>query len=369
MFKIKHTQFVGVMSGLFLASLLSACGGGDSDDEAGGDGTPSVSTTVRGVAMAGPFSSGQVCAYPVSANGVGTEALACGQIDPASSQFTLNVQGYVGEALLSLLAGAVYDDEATPGVDATTLTVPLRTLVSVNGGEISVALTPFTEAALRMADQMSSAAAQAAAEELAQTFGMGSGFDFFDVLPAMISTTASQETYRQALAVLSGLQSMAGVSLDAYLAQVAAADPSAYAEQVGNYINAYLPDHCSYANNTFTCDLPGNGDGNGGGDDNGGGIPSGDYDLTVTVSGNFPVQPPAVVINDIPKPTTQDEFCNDPTAMEQLDALNNGYSGATVTITGCTFSGNTGRVDVQINITSPISMSFAYSAHYLYTPN
>jgi len=364
-------RFLGAGAGLLLAVVLSGCNGGGSSSGSGSNEPPPVttSTTITGVAMAGPFSSGQVCAYKVAAGAQGDQ-LACAQVNPADSGFSLTVQGYVGDVVLAILSGAVYDDEATPGVDTTTLTAPLRSFVSINGGQVSVALTPMTEAAIRLAGSMNGTAIQAAAQQFAAAYGLtGNGLDLFATLPKATVSNALQEAYRQALAFMSGLQAGSGMPLETYLAGLNQAGLGQYAQQVQAYIGAHLPSNCTFAANTLVCSMPGSGGGNGGGDSGGGDpVPSGNYRLDVTVSTNLGGSLPAVTILNIPKPNTQDEFCSNEQTMDQIDAINAANPGGTLTITGCSFNGTDGSISARIDITSPIVMTINYTVLYHYTP-
>jgi hypothetical protein len=357
----------GLAGGLLLALGLAACNGGGSS-AGGGETPPTVTTTVSGVAMAGPFSSGQVCAYKVSAAGGQGDQLACAAIDPANSGFSVTFSDYTGGIVLGLLGGAVYDDEATPGVDATVLTAPLRSFVTVEGGPVGVAITPLTEAAIRLAGGFNATAIQNAAQQLAAAYGLtGNGLNLFTTLPQIVSTDTLQEAYRQALGFMSALQAGSGVNLDAYIGNLALIDPVAYAQAVQAHIDAHLPAHCTFSAATFVCTLPTSG---GGGDNGGGGNggATGNYRLNLTVTTSMGVPMPAVVVENVPKPNTQDEFCNDVTVVQQIQAINAANPGATLTITSCSFSGNNGSISAVINMTSPIVMSIDYSVLYAYSP-
>jgi hypothetical protein len=363
-------MFMGAGTGLLLALVLSGCNGGGSSSGGSNEPTPvTTDTTVTGVAMAGPFSSGQVCAYEVVGGAQGDQ-LACAQINPADSSFSVQVQDYEGDVILAVLAGAVYDDEATPGIDTTALTAPLRTFATVNGGQVSVALTPMTEAAIRLASGLNGAAIQAAAQQFAAAYGLtANGFDLFTTLPRATVADVLQEAYRQALAFMSGLQAASGMSLDAYLNGLNLAGLGQYAQQVQAHINAHLPSHCSFTSASLVCSMPGSGGGDNGGGDNGGGdpVPSGNYRLDVTVSTSMGGALPAVTILNIPKPDTQEQFCNNEQTLDQIEAINAANPGGTLTITGCSFNGIDGTISARIDITSPISLTINYTALYHYT--
>ncbi len=362
----KNRPLLGIFGSLLLAIGLAGCNDGGNSSTGG---TTPTSGTVSGVAMAGPFASGRVCAYQVTAAGAQGDQLACADLNPTDSSFSIAYQNYAGDVLLSLLSGAVYDDEATPGVDTTTLTAPLRSFVTVNGGQINVAITPLTEAAIRLAGSLNAVAIQTAAQQLASAYGLtGNSFSLLSTLPKATVTDILQEAYRQALGFMSGLQAGSGLSLDAYIGNVVTADPNGYSQQVQAYINSHLPAHCTFNSAALVCTMPGSGGGSGGGDSGGGSGTTGNYRLQVSVTTSLGTPVPAVTIENIPKPNTQDEFCSNQQVLDQIQAVNAGNVGATLSITGCSFSGNSGSISAVVNITNPIVMSISYTALYNYTP-
>ena len=86
---------------------------------------------------------------------------------------------------------------------------------------------------------------------------------------------------------------------------------------------------------------------------------SGNYNLTVKtdVSGLGSLPIPTVTIQNVPKPDTESAFCNDSEVKGSLP------DGA-ITITGCSFSGNTGTISVQLNQ----GILLNYTVTYTYTP-
>lgn len=96
--------------------------------------------------------------------------------------------------------------------------------------------------------------------------------------------------------------------------------------------------------------------GNGG---SGSGSSGGNYNLTVKtdVSGLGSLPIPTVTIQNVPKPDTESAFCNDSEVKGSLP------DGA-ITITGCSFSGNTGTISVQLNQ----GILLNYTVTYTYTP-
>lgn len=93
---------------------------------------------------------------------------------------------------------------------------------------------------------------------------------------------------------------------------------------------------------------------------------SGNWALDLTVSAvGVPVPP--VRITNVPKPTTRDEFCSVENTTRRLEQTMQGVSGSW-SITGCSFSGNSGSISAVLSISSPIAMTVPYTAQYTYVP-
>jgi hypothetical protein len=267
-------KFGKLTVGATLVLLLGGClGGGDS----------SSSTTLQGTAMAGPFLTGTVCAYKVTNGAKGATLGSCSVIASATSSFTLNVGDYVGDVLLEV-SNASYDDEANPNdnVIGTPLSGTMRNLIHIaNPGEtVEVAVTPLTEAALRLAGAtLNNNTVQAAIDQLESLMQMGSGLDLRTTPP--LASTAAGMAYREALRALSehqwgasGNGDFAG-KLDSYLSNLVGqigVNGSTLATELENQINANLDSNCSTSSGTIVCTVPGTGGtgGTGGTDTSGG---------------------------------------------------------------------------------------------------
>lgn len=95
--------------------------------------------------------------------------------------------------------------------------------------------------------------------------------------------------------------------------------------------------------------------------------PGGSYTLTLHVTASGMAMAP-ISIDNIPKPSSQAEFCgwvNDPASNVSLSQVSGGGAGS-VTINSCSFSGNVGQVSATMSITSPIAMTVPYSVTYTY---
>jgi hypothetical protein len=87
----------------------------------------------------------------------------------------------------------------------------------------------------------------------------------------------------------------------------------------------------------------------------------GNYRLEVQVTAmQFSVPP--IIIENVPKPATQDEFCNDPSLRDQITQATNGMTG-TWTMNSCSFNGTVGQINMTL--TTPY-FSLPYSATYTY---
>jgi hypothetical protein len=111
-------------------------------------------------------------------------------------------------------------------------------------------------------------------------------------------------------------------------------------------------------NIVITINNGGTGGGTNGGN-TGSGTSSGNFNLTAqtSVSGFDGLPIPSITIQNVPKPDTQSAFCDDSAVK---DALPDGA----ITITGCSFSGNSGTISVQLNQ----GILLNYTVTYTYTP-
>jgi hypothetical protein len=371
------------------AALVAGCGGGSSSP-------PTI--TVSGVAMAGPFSSGNVCAYRASGTTLGTQ-LACGAIDPATSGYSLNFNDYSGGMVVQVEKGAKYIDEATRA--NTTLTAPIRSYATI-GADTSVrlAVTSLTEAALLSAGNFSDTKITAAAAMLATKFGLGAN-NLFTNLPLRTPSSAPQLSYRVALDALSRMQAAANVpggtaqNPSIYLTSLLAmfdggvmessfntARTAAFNAALANSSTVAPGSSCTFSNFVLTCSLtgagtgttptptptptPGTGTGTGTTPGTGTTTPpvAGTSTLTIATS-VLGVAAPVVVLKNMPAPTDQASFCNGLTNDATFQSLN--ANGGSVKINSCTFSNNVGKIDATLSITVPANYTTPYSITYTYS--
>lgn len=270
--KIRRRTLAALLASGAVLFQLSGCGGGGDSSSA------PASTTLSGTAMAGPFLSGQACAYKL-ADGVRGERLGpC--VDLASSAFSIDIGSYTGDVLVEIPSGARYDDEADPSDDATgtLLTGTLRSLVSVAsaGGSTGVVVTPYTEAALRLAGtKLDAAGVQAALDRLAAVLPEVQGLDLRTTAP--LSTSDLGLAYRELLRALSQLQWAAGNDaaypggLDSYLASLLpqlGSNADGVATALLTQLSSGLSANCSLASGSLQCTVAN--DAGSGGDTGGG---------------------------------------------------------------------------------------------------
>ncbi|QEM66804.1 hypothetical protein FO488_00595 [Geobacter sp. FeAm09] len=196
---------MNVIKGLVLLGMvlaLSACGSGDYGS--------SSSTVVSGVASAGIISGGTVKAFVAysSANEVKKQLGSTGTTD-ANGVYKIDIGSYAGPVIVEVTGGS-YTDEATGNTGQSIPTAaPLRAAVNASSGALSVAVTPLTELALRLAktagNKLTKTNIDAANSMISQLFKM----DIIATLPvaptatAFSAATQAQKDYALALAAIS----------------------------------------------------------------------------------------------------------------------------------------------------------------------
>lgn len=351
-----------------LAVALSGClGGGDTP-------AATATTTVSGVAMAGKFLSGRVCAYKVVSGTPATESISCGDIVPATSGYSIGIGSYTGDVVVQVESGATYDDEATAGDEATgtALTRSIRSflMIAQAGQAASVAVTPLTEAAIIDAKSFDKAAIDSAATKIAGQFGLPTTASLFSTLPQVSATEGNQQVYKEALRTLSQLQKAAK---DAGDATATPDNPAAYVNtmlaelnddtkkaamqtRIQSTLTAALPSYCSFSAGTMVCTLPSS---------TTGGFSGGTSTLTITASANgVPIAP--IVLNNVPAPADEASFCAD--LQNEAAFANLGtQGGGTLRIDSCSYAGNSGTVAATLVITDPYNMTVPYTVAFAYS--
>lgn len=330
--------------------------------------------------MAGLVQNGNVCAYKIDVNGIITEqSLNCGTTD-SNGNYTLTWNGYNGDVILKVTSGS-YVDEATGSTRSLSSAQPLRSTTSCSGATCNAAITPLTELAIQQALQASNGLAKsdiaAAYLKVAQAFGINaaSTTDAINQLVTRIpsassSADVSSRSYAQLLDAVSRMQNKkcgaSNCDLGTYLStlntQLSRSDwlqniqadfTIALKDSSANGVNGMK---CSLVNAVMTCDLqttPGS-------------TAKGNYKLNIQVNANG-IATPAIVLNNIDKPSTQSEFCNDAQVQSQISQIKAGNPGSTWTLNSCTFSGNTGTISATIGMTQPVAISIPYTINYTYS--
>ena len=143
---LKRFLLFVAIPGLF-ALVVAGCSGGGGHGDDGGDGGVSTST-VSGVASKGPIKGGIVSAYMI-VDGQKGDFLGSATTSSTDGSYSIDIGSYTGPVLVEI-EGGTYTDEATGNeIDST---MPLRAAIANAAGEVTVAVTPLTELAVRKAE-------------------------------------------------------------------------------------------------------------------------------------------------------------------------------------------------------------------------
>lgn len=320
------------MGALAVVMGVTACGGGSDP-----------STVLSGKAAAGaPIAGGTVevrCAGAATALRTVTTAAGAWQID---------AEGQTLPCALRVTGGGLAEGEAYHSVamafDNTNIT-PLTDLMVAN----AVGMTP---AAWWGSDGPSelAALAQSALDTALTALRAALGLDALrsvDPLTAAFTAAPKDKIYD----VLAALRlALADSEMD-YAALVAAAVSHGFVLPEGFRIA--LADNYATITAGGGVEVPGGG---------------GSYTLTMNVNAGG-VASPAIVVNNVPKPSSQAEFCgwvDDPSSSMSLSQQVAGGGAGTLTVNSCTFSGDVGKVNATMAITSPVAVNVSYSVTYTY---
>jgi len=195
------------LSACSVATILVACGGGNSTPTP----TATATTTISGSAVKGPVTGATVTVKKASdASVVGTTTTGAG------GSYTLSVP-YTGDVIIEV-SGGTYIDEATKV--STALATPLKVVINANGGSVTGVVTPITTMAFSNAfptatTPISAAAFQTQATTLANQFKL-TGVDLTTTAPVVTGTT---NAYGDALASLSKYMQLNNVTLNTLVSQ------------------------------------------------------------------------------------------------------------------------------------------------------
>jgi len=333
---------------LFAATFalgLTACGG--SDDPAASPApaatpapapAPSTDTTITGSAVKGPVSGATITVKRAdgSNNNCGTTTTT------ATGSYSLTT-ACVGDLVVEVTGGS-YVDEAT-GAN-TTLTSPLKVIVSASGGSTTAAITPLTTLAFGTnfgGEPATAAAYQAQLQKVATYFGM-SGVNLVQTIPNVSSTT---DAYGRYLAAIS--RYLNGKSVSEFLS-LNFANNTAFQTAFNTAMQAVGGISVTFDASVLTGTTSGGGNGASGGT------------ATLVVTGQAAgVTIPSVTIQNIPKPGNQSEFCGELQSDATFKSLQT--QGATLTVNSCTFANNVGTVNASLNVSG---FNIAYNLTYTY---
>lgn len=203
--KVKY--LVGLI--LCIATLAAqGCGSKSSDTPATPVATQPTSTTaIAGMAVKGPISGATVQVFAIRSGVTDTTPIGEGQTD-AKGNYAVQTFGYKGPVMVEVTGGSFKDEVSGKQV---TLKVPLRAMFSSAGtGTTTMAVTPLTELAARMADgfgDLTGAVIDDANRRLASAFSTTnvSITNIVTSLPNAISADANQVGYDAALGAVSQL--------------------------------------------------------------------------------------------------------------------------------------------------------------------
>lgn len=347
------------MGAIALAASVAACGGGGGDDNPAPTPTQLSGTAAVGAPIAG--ATVDVRCAGVTANSSASAATVLHATTSATGTWQVDTTGRTLPCAVrvtggNLPAGQAYHSVALTFGGNTNIT-PLTDLLIANAaGTMPAAWWSSTDAAsltrLTQAVLDKSLAAMRAALSL-------SALNKLDPLTASFKAQA-KDSIDDMLEALQQALSQANLGLDyAGLLSAAASSSFTLSESFRTALaHAYASVTGGTGNN--------NGGGNTGGNTGGNGS-TGAYTLTLDVTASGMALAP-VVLTNVPKPSTQAEFCgfvNDPSSKLSLTQSVDGATG-TVTIQSCTFSGSVGRVSAIMSITSPVALTVPYSVTYTY---
>ncbi len=185
---------------MLLIGLLFACNGGGGDSSGAG----SSGTTVSGVASKGLISGGTVEVYAITDDGQKGSLLATTTTD---SDGNYTIEAEIDGPILIEVSGGTYTDEATG--QEIQLSGTLRAVVPSSSEEKTVAVTPLTELATRIAEttgKMDDTSIESANNYISQLIGV----DIIETLPTNCNDAdefgaadASAQNYALFLAALS----------------------------------------------------------------------------------------------------------------------------------------------------------------------
>lgn len=196
-------RLLATISGLVVVGSLAGCLGSDDDSSP----APAASTTISGSAVKGPVSGATVTIRRAD-----TGAVLATTTTNSTGGYSTNVS-YTGDVLVEV-SGGTYTDEATNA--STTLSTPMRVVVTANGSNVTGMVTPLTTMAYTQAfgsttsgSSVTASAFNTMASNVATQFQL-SGVNLATTAPVVSGTT--RNAYGDALRGISQYMQNTGTS-------------------------------------------------------------------------------------------------------------------------------------------------------------
>ena len=203
-----------------MVTLTGCGGGGGTTTNTSNGGTTGNSTMLNGLASKGPIANGTASVFVITNGQKGS--LLTSASTGASGSFTANLGSYSGPVMVEVTNGS-YTDEAT-GKTIQVGSMILRTALDNAAGNVTVAVTPLTEAAVQyMNGMLTTNMITLANTTMATKFGMT---DIVHTLPHDVSTPAvtgqnSQTYYGLMLAAMSQMALSDNTNIFAIMSTIA----------------------------------------------------------------------------------------------------------------------------------------------------
>ncbi|MBF0559828.1 MAG: hypothetical protein HQL08_13730 [Nitrospirae bacterium] len=221
----KNYKVLALLLTLLAIVVLTGCGGGGggtslTPSTGNTTGSTNSSTIISGLASKGPVSNGTASVYSITNGQMGS--LLATSTTMSDGTFSASLGAYNGPIMVQVTGGS-YVDEAT-GKTAQMGSMVLRTAVDNAAGNVSVAVTPLTEAAVQyMGGTLTTNMITLANTMMATKFGMS---DIVHTLPHDVSATAvtgqdSQTYYGLMLAAMSQMASTDNLSISTIMSNIA----------------------------------------------------------------------------------------------------------------------------------------------------
>lgn len=186
-----------------MVTMLSACGGGSDSSTS--------SSSISGLASKGPIKNGTVKVYALASDGTqGTVPLGTTTTSPVDGTYSVDIGSYSGNVIVEV-TGGTYIDEATSAIKDN---IKLRAALTGATGNVTMAVTPLTELAVKKAGTLETSSIEAANTVVSTLAGV----NIVSTIPADVSTapgsTVDDTTYGLMLATISQMASDTGKSVE-----------------------------------------------------------------------------------------------------------------------------------------------------------